>query len=1763
MKGVRKITRKVAAIALSLLMVFTMIPTIAIPTFAAENDTRVVDPSTIDNWQRYFGVNEDGTYNTINAGGIWTDKSVFKDTSSLQGVSMNEADENFLVSLSAIAANKEIKGYSYIPTDTMLVLDVSGSMRSDGTDRYGNETYSTDRIDAMVQATNKAIQELLELNNHNRVGVILYSGNSQSAASGTDTASVILPLDRYTTSKTTGSGQEQYNVYLERSGDANSMQVKVASTNNTVAVRNSQGDRISNNNKKNVVGGTYIQNGIYKAWQQFNAVEDTTIESGFQAGQERIPILVLMSDGAPTAGTTNYTAVGQSNLGNGQSKCATDGVGFVTQLTAAWTRAQMENKYQNTPKFYTLGLGIDKLDDGRNVAVSVLNPQNSTSGINGYWADYVDGTDTVRITAHNSSGNSTTYDIATNSVVKEAVTKSQNSDGKVPMPQYYVDQYFPASNAQGLIDAFDSIVDQIILQSKYYPTEAEYGRHNLGGYISFEDAIGEFMEVKDVKGILLSDTLYNGAAFARLVNSGELGTAQNPTDIGNEFLWSLMDRLGISVQEARDLIRQAYLAGQISYTDENNYSNYASWYADANGKYLGFAPSDNVPAKAKYIMKSYGYLGYGDIVSEESIKGSDLMYMTVRVQEEIETGRQSVQWAIPAALIPTITYEIQLEGDNYENAKNIVMNRKGAEPVRLVYEVGLIDGLNELNIEDFMKDKEHVHKDSNGNYEFYTNRWGDDNVDGKIDIDYSNPYTHTVTVADYTPSDENERYYYTEDSPIFAKNGDSYSAVTYNPNQREGEYYHARRLFTITNPTTGETRVDTVYEPITEASLAKATKASDGTYYIPAGTVQRRSEEYVLNKASNVTGTMEYAVYPFIYNPTPTTDEGYHADTFLGNNGKITIEPATGIKLTKTIDAVEPGTKTDGFQFVVELSGNELETSYPYVILDAEGNSVASGSYSVKDDQIIATLANGQTVYITDLPADTAYTIVELQHDDYIVDKINGKDAVATDAATGVIANKVLSEVEFTNTLKTSGNLTISKVVTHSLGDNYQMPEKQFSVTVALDGAKAGKNVKGIDLQVIRTGETQPTKVTTSKDGKLSFSIKHGETVSIHEIPEGVTYQVKETNLPSGFELDLNNSTDLMGTISADLNSVEQLVNKYTATKVHPVNITLTGEKNLEGRVWLETDEFTFALERFDGSKWQQIDTRTVNKANPIFDFTETLKDEEYLKIGTYQYRVIELGSDNKGITYDKTERFFDVTVTDIDMDGKLEIQPPKEVSGKTVKFVMGTTPTVVSYDNELYNVVTDFNNKYAANTDTYIDLNITKSITNDTNVDIPLNGFYFTLYKSDGKTHVMSSDETNALGQTYIRVVYEASEFAKEMGDESSITRDEKGNIVEKTYKYVLKEVIPSEADKIPGMTYNKESYDITVVVKDNLDGTLSATVVVGGGDVNVETPNQADVAHDNIYDLVDTSVSLDVNKHLDGAELLDEEFTFELYNADANWAILGNPIQMAKNDLDGNVSFEDIKYSAVGTYHYILRERVPDEITNDGITYDTTQYKITVVVEQKENSDELVANMTIVNAKTNQEVSSVTFANKHIAVEAASVTFEGEKTLTGRNLIAGEFSFQLFEAELDGADVVTRGDALQTVTNAETGKFVFETIEYGEEQIGTHYYIIKEVNAGHTIDGVTYDDKEVVVRVDVSKNARNMIAEATVLDGEGISFVNSYTPPVEPEPEIPTPPVEPEPEVPTPPKTGDESALGIWIILMALAVAGFRGLGIKKKEE
>ena len=249
-----------------------------------------------------------------------------------------------------MASNKEIVGYSAIPTDTVFILDLSQSM--------DNGQY----VPSMVGAANAAIDELLKLNKHNRISVIVYSGRSTTGTSNLEHATVLLPLERYTAT------DGKYIRYTGSSGDT------TVSIGTNVRYEDTKLGKVEDASKQ-TIGGTYIQSGLYLAYQQFEDVYekgDTVIDSELiQGGTTRMPIITLMSDGRPTVASTYYDDISKNVVtqqvgggqggnrpggGNNQQTVTYTGVSthgngsgngnntltFLTQLTAAHLKASVE-----------------------------------------------------------------------------------------------------------------------------------------------------------------------------------------------------------------------------------------------------------------------------------------------------------------------------------------------------------------------------------------------------------------------------------------------------------------------------------------------------------------------------------------------------------------------------------------------------------------------------------------------------------------------------------------------------------------------------------------------------------------------------------------------------------------------------------------------------------------------------------------------------------------------------------------------------------------------------------------------------------------------------------------------------------------------------------------------------------------------------------------------------------------------------------------------------------------------------------------------------------------------------------------------------------------------------------------------------------------------------------------------------------------------------------------------------------------------------
>ena len=240
-------------------------------------------------------------------------------------------------------------------------------------------------------------------------------------------------------------------------------------------------------------------------------------------------------------------------------------------------------------------------------------------------------------------------------------------------------------------------------------------------------------------------------------------------------------------------------------------------------------------------------------------------------------------------------------------------------------------------------------------------------------------------------------------------------------------------------------------------------------------------------------------------------------------------------------------------------------------------------------------------------------------------------------------------------------------------------------------------------------------------------------------------------------------------------------------------------------------------------------------------------------------------------------------------------------------------------------------------------------------------------------------------------------------------------------------------------------------------------------------------------------TSAVIELDKTLTGRDLVDGEFSFELYEG-------ANKLQTVTNK-SGKVTFESISYTAEGEHTYTVKEV---KGTTPGITYDTAEKQVTVKVTK--DGDNLKATVVYPESKV--------FANTYSAPSPAKAQVSASKILEGRALKDGEFSFSL----LDEA-----GKVLQTKQNAADGSVAFDEISYSQEDAGkTFHYTIKEVIPTSQEKGMTYDQASIEVTVTVTKDEASNTIKATVAYGEKKSFINTFVTSEIP----PTPPTVDKPE-------------------------------------
>lgn len=217
-------------------------------------------------------------------------------------------------------------------------------------------------------------------------------------------------------------------------------------------------------------------------------------------------------------------------------------------------------------------------------------------------------------------------------------------------------------------------------------------------------------------------------------------------------------------------------------------------------------------------------------------------------------------------------------------------------------------------------------------------------------------------------------------------------------------------------------------------------------------------------------------------------------------------------------------------------------------------------------------------------------------------------------------------------------------------------------------------------------------------------------------------------------------------------------------------------------------------------------------------------------------------------------------------------------------------------------------------------------------------------------------------------------------------------------------------------------------------------------------------------------------------GRNLLNDEFTFTLAEVSYNGQPIASPANWtAKNYADGSFKFPIIRYSKEGSYVYQVSEQVPQGGKAYGITYDTTNYYVTIVVKDtgKGKLQVVSETYTLLNGTP---TNALNFANDYVP-EKTSVQFMGDKKLTGKvnnTLAGGEYEFELYASNENWI----KEDLLETVENESNGSIKFSAIDITAAD--DKYYIVSEKMAAQTIEGVAYDNTTYRIYVEVADDLK-----------------------------------------------------------------------------
>ena len=396
----------------------------------------------------------------------------------------------------------------------------------------------------------------------------------------------------------------------------------------------------------------------------------------------------------------------------------------------------------------------------------------------------------------------------------------------------------------------------------------------------------------------------------------------------------------------------------------------------------------------------------------------------------------------------------------------------------------------------------------------------------------------------------------------------------------------------------------------------------------------------------------------------------------------------------------------------------------------------------------------------------------------------------------------------------TINNLLISKNVEHPFGDEYVIPDNiafDFKVDFGTPYAKA-------------TIKTTNGNIVADEDGSIQISVKPGKNFAVEGIDAGTKVTVTETQkVGSGFTVK-DGAVTMYGIVAEDGSLEFQYVNVYTPASVCPTNVSVKGNKILEGRDWQEGDSFTFTLEQKQSdNSWAALGTETVtysaDNANfNHFDFSDLMKTLTFEKIGVYEFRITEVVGNLDNVYYDKSVNTFTIKVTDVDMDGKLEVSTVTVGQNAKVTEKDGKYKVDVTFNNTFVPVVSEPD-------DIEVNIGVNKTVKNTGVSAIGPAGFEFVLEDLvSGEKLAVKSDQN---GDAVFSLPFTSADVGK-------------------TFTYKLSETNSG----ITGVAYDNKVYDISIDISLGEDNKLIALVCMDGDVTKKPVAEFVNIYHTKLHD-------------------------------------------------------------------------------------------------------------------------------------------------------------------------------------------------------------------------------------------------------------------------------------------------------------------------